>query len=389
METAYNNWLQGTSLRGARLWLDATSLAPLRYAPEPERCVFKKMTKLERISHIIVIVYSVILCLLGLSLIIIGYYHLNTILRFIFAEVVDVNLWRINWFIFGYLYLSAGLVGTIIGGLLWKGFVGIERLWLLLISSQFALAFIQIGPYSLGSPDALEIIIIGFVCIWSWLIYFRKVNFANLFKDNRIIELILIITLFSQTLSITYVSSKSDPTSLGLSEKEIERKLTQGMDNAFKNKLQFDMYGEQHKKYMELYDFYEQKNYKKVKEIGNFLIENGYQDDRFVLSVLASEAYYRGNFSETVDLLESALNGDYLSELAKPSENSIFFEEAQIHYALYLVHNDLNNTKIAEAEYSKSIKLFEKYFGKNYSEKSLKRAVKMSADALNHFKITN
>ena len=34
---AYNNWLQGTLLRGAHLWLDATSLAPLRDAPEPER----------------------------------------------------------------------------------------------------------------------------------------------------------------------------------------------------------------------------------------------------------------------------------------------------------------------------------------------------------------
>ncbi len=35
--TAANNWLQGTSLRGAHLWLNATSLAPLRNAPEPER----------------------------------------------------------------------------------------------------------------------------------------------------------------------------------------------------------------------------------------------------------------------------------------------------------------------------------------------------------------
>jgi len=37
-----HNWLQGTLLRGAHLWLDATSLAPLRNAPEPERYVINR-----------------------------------------------------------------------------------------------------------------------------------------------------------------------------------------------------------------------------------------------------------------------------------------------------------------------------------------------------------
>ena len=146
------------------------------------------------------------------------------------------------------------------------------------------------------------------------------------------------------------------------------------------------MYGKHHKKYMEFYDFYEQKNREKTKELGSFLINNGYSNDKFILTVLGTEKYSTKEVPEAIKYLERALEGGYCSEMAKPHPKLVHFENAQIFYMLFVIYTEQGDTVKANENYTKFQELFKKFKQKPSNIDLIKKWENMSKVGLNHFK---
>jgi tetratricopeptide (TPR) repeat protein len=341
------------------------------------------MTKLKKITTVGIIVYSAFIFVLPILFIFFSIYYLESFFTFIFGEIVNVNIWKLNCYLLGFISLSSGTLGIISGVAIWKEKSGAERLWLFFISWQLIISFMQIGPYGIGSPDLLSISIVGCLCGWSWFVFWPE-RFNALFANSKryLYEVLFLVTIISQVVSIGILNSQKDHVSFNFSEENIETIINRGMGKA----LRADIYGKYYEKYFEFYERYEEKDSDGLRQCGEFLLENGYEDDRMILGALATESYSRGQSAEAVTYLESALNGDYASEAVKPSENLIIFEEAQLHYMLYLVHSEMGNAHDSRREHNLAIDFFKKFYDVKYSDELLEKGMDMSRRALNHFK---
>jgi tetratricopeptide (TPR) repeat protein len=341
------------------------------------------MTKLKKITTVGIIIYSACIFVLPILFIVYSIYYLDSFLTFIFGEIVNVNIWKLNCYLLGFISLLSGTLGIISGVAIWKEKRGAERLWLIVISWQLIISFMQIGPYGIGSPDWLSISIVSCLCGWSWFVFWPP-RFNDLFANSKryLYEILLLFAIVSQVVSIGILNSQEDDVSINVSEGNIKAIINRGMGKA----LRADIYGKYYDKYFEFYERYEEKDSDGLRQSGKFLLKNGYEDDRMILGALAAESYSRGQSAETVTYLESALNGGYASEAVKPSENLINFEKAQLHYMLYLVHSEIGNTHDSQKEYNLSIDYFKKFYDVKYSDELLEKGMDMSKRALNHFR---
>jgi tetratricopeptide (TPR) repeat protein len=102
---------------------------------------------------------------------------------------------------------------------------------------------------------------------------------------------------------------------------------------------------------------------------------------------LGTEQYSTGDLSSAINYLSSALEGEYCSEMAKPSSLAMtHFENAQIYSMLSVIYREQGLSERAKEEYAKSQALFKKVKQETPSQDLLKRWENMSQMALNHFK---
>lgn len=341
------------------------------------------MTKFKRLTAIGITLYSAFIFVSPIVLSVFSIYYLDSYFLFIFGEIVNVNIWKLNCYLLGFILLSSGMLGIVSGTAILKEKKGAERLWLILISWQLIISLMQIGPYGIGSPDLFSITIVGFLCLWSWFVFWPQ-RFSVLFSNSKryLYEILLLFTIISQVVSVVILNAQEDDVSINFSEKNIETIINRGMGKA----LKADIYGKYYDKYHEFYARYEEKDRDGLRECGEFLLNNGYENDRFILGALAAESYSRGQTAETVTYLESALNGGYVSEVVKPSEIFINFEKAQLHYMLHVVHSEIGNTHDSQKEYNLSIDFFKKFYDVKYSDEQLEKGMDISKRALNHFR---
>jgi hypothetical protein len=289
-----------------------------------------------------------------------------------------LDIWQLNCYVLGFLLLSTGAVGIISGVLIWKGKEGAQRFWLFLISWQFILSFV------IGSPYFPSIIIVGCLCGWSWFVFCRPSPKILLVNSKRyLFECLLIITILSQIVFIAILNSQKDDISSDLTEENIELIFKSGIQKA----IMADLFGKHYEKYSEFEEHYDKKDGKSLMQCGEFLLKHGCKKDRWILSALAAESYSRGQRTETVNFLKSAIDGDY-AKGSKPSEEKyIYFNEAQLHYMLHLVYGELGENNKSETEYNLSLELFKRFYGDKFSVDLLKRKVKMSKKTLNYFRM--
>ena len=336
---------------------------------------------MRKFTTILILICSILISFLGLFIIGFGYFYLEPFMKYILAEIFNINVWQLNWNVIGFLFFSIGIVGIIAGVAIWKNKEGGERFWLLLISWQFFRSLIQIGPYSIGSPDVISIIVVGCIAALSWITYCRE-GLKPIFINSKyyILEIVLLITITSQVMGIFVLNAKED----SFSVQNIEDKIENGMHNA----ILAEMYGERYDDFKKFFDdYFEAKNAAFILKSGEFLLENGYKNNRFILRSLAIANYFKGNKYKAAELLKSAIKGNYASKLAKPSNEGIYLEEAQLHYMLFLIYNELGIENNSKKEYKKAIELFKKVFGEKYDEEVLEINKKLSIDTLNHFVI--
>lgn len=307
-----------------------------------------------------------------------------------FSEFVDTKTWLNNWYFFGYLYISSGLVGLSLGREIWKNSTGADRLWLLFITWQVAISLLQIGPYRVGEPDKFSIAIVGALFLCSWFTYRnRKIGSFSLISKKHILEFAVFFVVLTQLSGIIFLNTQEDDSKSihQLTEKELEDRVVDSLGKGMQEKMLFETYGKKYKKYMEFFKQYEQKNGQKLKELGEYLLQNGYANDKFILMALGTEQYSTGDLSGAIKYLSSALEGEYCSEMAKPSSlEMIHFENAQIYYMLSVIYREQGFSERAKEEHTKSQALFKKIKQETSSQDLLKRWENMSQMALNHFK---
>ncbi len=137
---------------------------------------------------------------------------------------------------------------------------------------------------------------------------------------------------------------------------------------------------------MEFYHHYEQKNGRKVKEIGMYLLRNGYSKDKVILIGLGSERYSAGDLSKAINYFCRALEAEYYYEMDKPSSEAMaHFENAQIHYTLSILYAEQGDSEKAKEEYVNSQILFKKVKKEPPSQDLMKKWENMTEMALNHF----
>jgi tetratricopeptide (TPR) repeat protein len=352
---------------------------------------FLKRFSIYRFATILIIIYSTLLA--GIGLFCLGAYcydyYSNSFMKYLIAEFVDINNWLLNMYGINFLIISAGLVGIIAGGAIWKKREWGRRLWLGLISWQMIQSFIPVGYYAIGQPDFIWIAIVWSLGIFSWFVFCKKsirglFNYEKIFAFVPILAVLLVTNIF--TIVWLYIAKPANLASLKqIREEAIGEKIEQAMINAVKNEL----LGECYKELQKLYELHETKDVDGVIEEGERLIKKGHKNDRFVLLGLAEAYYAKGDKLKVAELLEAAKDGKYLCEITKVSERFLPNDEAFIHYKLYLVYNELGMQSKSEHEYQQAVGLFKDIHKEKFSKKVLANIERASINGLNYFNKDN
>ena len=328
--------------------------------------------------------------MLGIFIIGSGYIYQDTFLSYVFAEFVDINIWQLNWLFFCCFFISSGALGLFLGWSIWKNNPGSNRLWLLFITWQAASSIIPIGAYRIGEPDKYTIAITSSILLISWFTYRKQsIGTFSLISKKYMSELAVCFVVVSQLAGGIYINSLKDSHQFShyLTENEMGKLVVDSLGKGVEEKMLSDTYGKHYKKYMEFYDQYEKKDSVLLKKTGAYLLKNGYEKDKFILTTLGTEQYSAGNLSGAISYLNRALEGGYCSELAKPStEGMIHFENAQIYSMLSIIYTKQKDSGNSQKAYAKSKELFSKVKQEPPTQNLLDRWVNTSVMELNHFK---
>jgi tetratricopeptide (TPR) repeat protein len=355
----------------------------------------KNMDKIYKVTTTLIITYSALLFLLGIFVLGSYYFYFDSsFVESIFTGLVDIDIWLLNWSFIAYLCISSGLLGVYLGCLIWKNKAGADRLWLLFAAWLIAINSIHIGQYSFGEPDTISIAIISCLFLASWFTYRnKKLGAFTILRRNPFAEFFVFFVVLTQLSGILLVGGIEDPNRpvVPLTDTVIETLTTENVKEYFEKKMtqemKQEMFGKLPEQYEQFYEFFEQKDGSSLRKLGESLLNNGYQNDKFILATLGIEYYAEGDLSKALDYLERALEGGYSTELLKPSsEEMIHFENAQIHYMLYLVLTEQGYSEKAQAEYKKSDELFKKVRSAKTYNKYIAKWEDMSKNVLNHFK---
>ncbi len=343
----------------------------------------EEMKKAYKFTTIFVLVYSVALFLLGLfSCGWLLFLSRESLWQFAIAAFADIDTFLINFLFLDYLTLSSGAVGFFLGLSILKKNPESCRLWLLFITWQTALSIIQIGPYPLGSPTLYETAIVGGLLLCSWATYTdMTIGRFTLFGKNRLLEFCVLFVVVTQLSAIVYLNAREDSHQYGpnLSEEELDKRIKSSVMRGMKEKMMQETLGKHHKEYVRLFELSDPTE---IKELGEYLLENGYAESRLVLMTLGIERFSAGKISEAVDYLQRALKGRY-SEFERPAEEFIDFEDAELHYMLFLLYTEQMDSVKAQEEYQKAEALFKKFQQKTSHQFSMEKFKSLCEQTLN------
>lgn len=208
--------------------------------------------------------------------------------------------------------------------------------------------------------NTAPLIVIGVI---SWFAFCRKVSFSFKTNSNKfVLETTLLIFIFSQ-LARLYIFNP------------VENNLLIKLENQ-------KIYGPLPEKSWECYEFAEKKMKQEYENCINYLVSNGYEDDRGMLFQLALVEISNGNNKKAIEHLNHALSVDYIIKDLTKTEKLGLFEEAQMHYILYILNKDLGFDEESQSEYNLYVTYTKQIYGGDYSKKSLERVKEMSINAI-------
>jgi tetratricopeptide (TPR) repeat protein len=118
-----------------------------------------------------------------------------------------------------------------------------------------------------------------------------------------------------------------------------------------------------------LYEFEEIDDFEALFIYGEKLLENGFDTDTFVLQSMAKAYYVKGNIPKAIELLNKAIDGNYLCNFVRPSKQKyIDIDKAMALYNLGELYEKIGDSEQANREFEKAFQLAKKGFGDKYNE---------------------
>ncbi len=327
----------------------------------------KSVNKLHKIYALIILVCSITLFCVGIYIFWGAFPRLLLSLKHCFFNKAPV-IFDLLFILYGFGTFLSGIIGIVASISLLKKQRGAERFWLLLIFLHFI--YFLLLELSAENVNYLSIIIniVVFVTIVvsSWFILCRNHLFS--LKTNSkhyILEITLVMFVILQISGI-YVFNP------------VEKNFLIQISNK-------NQYGPHPEKYWECHNYYEKKMIAEYEQCGNFLVSNGYENDRSTLSSLASVAYALGKQNRAIELIELAISVGYISNEVQPKGKMIYCDEAQLHFAKFAIFTEIGNETEAKESYSNALKLYAKCIGKQYTEQQFECFKTNASSALNRF----
>lgn len=110
---------------------------------------------------------------------------------------------------------------------------------------------------------------------------------------------------------------------------------------------------------------------------GNELVSNGWDDDKFVLQLMARAYYAKENIRKAVLLMNRAIKANYKCKIAEPTNEEFKnYENAVIIYNLSQLYKELGDVIRADEEYKNAVELAKKVWGKKYKEQDFLKLCK-------------
>ena len=354
---------------------------------------FIKRLSLYRFAAILIIIYSALISLGGLINIVFGYYVFHSFIQYFFAELVDIEYWRLYLFGNNFLIVSTGLAGIFAGVAIWRKGEWGRRLWLGLISWLMIMSLIIVGVFQSWQPGSVSISI-WCIGVLSWFVFLKR-SIRDVFTYNKksafvpILSIVLITNIFVLVWLLKEKPQDFAQNLLSLtqmSEETLEGTLEKNIEQAMINVAKDEVLGKCFVDFNRIYELYEAKDVNGVIKEGGRLIKKKYKNDRTLLSSVAEAYYSKGDKLKAVELLEAAKNGEYLCEILKPSGDGPYHDEALIRYKLYYIYKELGVQSKSEYEYQQTVELLKVLCKEKYSEKVLENFGRSSIKyGLHHF----
>ena len=121
-----------------------------------------------------------------------------------------------------------------------------------------------------------------------------------------------------------------------------------------------------------LFSYEENNNYDAIIELGNHLIKNGYENDKYVIRATALAYYKKDDKTKAIGLLNSYFEGNHSCEITRLRDNRyIYLDDATVHYILGKIYHEcgLYEKSISEKEMAFYLaKFFYESKGKKFDE---------------------
>ncbi len=125
-----------------------------------------------------------------------------------------------------------------------------------------------------------------------------------------------------------------------------------------------------------LFNLLEKKEYNKVINISEKLIQGDWGEDKMLLYLLSSSKYLSGDLTESIEYLERSLKSDkYHCEIAAPLKDNKFLNESELRYILSELYSEKGLEEKSVKELKLSKKLAKKHFGNSFNEQLYKKII--------------
>ena len=122
-----------------------------------------------------------------------------------------------------------------------------------------------------------------------------------------------------------------------------------------------------------LHEYDEEGNFKEAATLAEHLLENGYEGDTFVYTVLSRAYYTQGDTAKTIEMLEAALKGDYVCDFVKPNGKGLVLNKAILHMQLSILYDEHEDSNKSKEELTIAREVGREAFGEKYKDEILKK----------------
>ncbi|MEW5737026.1 MAG: hypothetical protein AB1921_19430 [Thermodesulfobacteriota bacterium] len=294
---------------------------------------------------------------------------------FIMAEILGLPDWRLHFYLGGAQNIVLGLAGVVAGIALARKYGWGRRLWLGLVAWEMLLVLVPSGDYGFQQPDPYTIAATWAVGIFSFAVLLNKKLSAFYHKPGKGLYLPVLAFVVVSNLVLLLVPqfvkpAEQEPVRFADGEGEGDE-VEAVLKSAFMKKAMTDLYGECALDFYQLFSLSEKKDADALIVKAEAMRKNGYADDRAVLMYLGEAYYAKGDRQKAAEMFRGAIAGTHHCKFTRPEGRMAVMDLASLHYALFLLLEELGDGAGAEAERLEVEKALKEFHGAAYTEEKL------------------